>query len=206
MSQVITEVAEWGFEVNQDKEHIQFVKLLLDPSQQLPEYVSRRDLEARLSGAHKTAVQAAADYLINLKQHVLEQIEERFGQQLLAATQFEFVITVPAVWSDAAKDATMKAAQLAGLNENDKLSMITEPEAAALCALKTVTGVSAEENDIWIVCDAGGGTPNRTGAFDKKHADLTLAYRYCGPYFLPDQVNITTIHRRSRLRRRRCLR
>ncbi|KAH0016072.1 actin-like ATPase domain-containing protein, partial [Aureobasidium melanogenum] len=153
-----TGVAEWGFEVDKDKEHIQFVKLLLDPHQQLPEYVSRRDLEARLRRAGKTAVQAAADYLVNLKQHVLEQLEQRFSEEMCATTKIEFVLTVPAVWSDAAKDATRKAAELAGMNEDDNLSMITEPEAAALCALKTVAGVSAREDDVWIICDAGGGT------------------------------------------------
>lgn len=124
----------------------------------MPEYVSRKELEARLRRAGKTAVQAAADYLFNLKQHVLEQIEERFGEGMLADTKIEFVFTVPAVWSDAAKDATMKAAEMAGLNEENNLSMITEPEAAALCALKTVANVSAREDDVWIVCDAGGGT------------------------------------------------
>ncbi|KAG9650183.1 actin-like ATPase domain-containing protein, partial [Aureobasidium melanogenum] len=158
ISQVHAEVAEWGFEVDQDQEHIQFVKLLLDPSQRLPEYVSRRELEARLKRVHKTAVQAAADYLVNLKQHVLEQIEGRFGEYMFADTKIEFILTVPAVWSDAAKDATMKAAELAGMNEDDNLSMITEPEAAALCALKTVAGVNVNKKDVWIVCDAGGGT------------------------------------------------
>lgn len=156
------EVADWGYEVDTDREHISFIKLLLDPSQKLPDYVSKRDLEARLRRAHKTAVQAAADYLVNLKEHVLEQVEQRFGDELCAATKIEFVLTVPAVWSDAAKDATMKAAELAEMNENYNLSMITEPEAAALYALKTVSGVSTREGDVWIVCDAGGGTYNFT--------------------------------------------
>jgi len=158
VSQGNAEVVEWGYEVDTDKDHIQFVKLLLDPSQDLPEYVSRSELEARLRRVHKTAVQAAADYLINLKEHVLQQLKYRFGERLFAASQIEFIVTVPAVWSDAAKDATMRAAELAGLNEHNNLSMITEPEAAALCALKTVASVDTKENDIWIVCDAGGGT------------------------------------------------
>ncbi|KEQ67730.1 actin-like ATPase domain-containing protein [Aureobasidium melanogenum CBS 110374] len=158
VSQKSAEVVEWGFEVNQDKEFIQFVKLLLDPSQELPQYVSREELEARLKRAGKTAVQAAADYLANLKDHVSEQLQKRFGERMYTTTKVEYILTVPAVWSDAAKDATMKAAELAGMNEADNLSMITEPEAAALCALKTVADVSAREDDVWIVCDAGGGT------------------------------------------------
>jgi len=156
VSQTIAELVEWGFEVDQEKATvIQFVKLLLDPSQELPEYASRKDLEARLRKVGKTAVQAAADYLVNLKQHVLDQIEYRFGESLFAAAKIEYIVTVPAVWSDAAKDATKKAAELAGM---ENLSMITEPEAAALCALKTIENVNAKEKDVWIVCDAGGGT------------------------------------------------
>lgn len=154
----VYDVAEWGFEVDQEKEYIQYIKLLLDPKQKLPEYISRRDLETHLRKIGKTAIQAAGDYLIKLKEHVLEQIEQRFGEEMCSTTKVEFVLTVPALWSDAAKDATMKAAEIAGMNEDDNLSMITEPEAAALCALKTVAGVNANEGDVWIVCDGGGGT------------------------------------------------
>lgn len=160
VSQFNAEVVEWGFEVDTEKATvIQFVKLLLDPSQKLPSYVSREDLEARLRKVGKTAVQAAADYLVNLKEHVLEQIVYRFGESLFAAAKIEFIVTVPAVWSDAAKDATKKAAELAGM-ENP--SMITEPEAAALCALRTIEDVNAMAGDVWIVCDAGGGTKSFT--------------------------------------------
>lgn len=206
-----SEVAEWGFEVDQDKEHIQFVKLLLDPHQKLPEYVSRTDLEARLKRAGKTAVQAAADYLFVLKQHVLEQLEGRFSAEMCATTKIEFVLTVPAVWSDAAKDATRKAAELAGMNENDNLSMITEPEAAALCALKTVAGVNANQDDVWIICDAGGGTYGCKHACGKaiiaqcqfctRYANIFSHVRYCRPDLLRDKVTVTIPHRRSCFRR-----
>jgi molecular chaperone DnaK (HSP70) len=158
VSPVNTEVAEWGFEVDQqDQDHIQFVKLLLDPHQKLPDYISRPELEARLRRANRTAVQATADYLTHLKQHILQQVEVRFGEVMCASTKIEYIMTVPAVWSDVAKDATMKAADLAGMNEDNNLSMVTEPEAAALCALKTIAGVNAQKDDVWIVCDAGGG-------------------------------------------------
>ncbi|THX83338.1 actin-like ATPase domain-containing protein [Aureobasidium pullulans] len=158
VSQNAYDVVEWGFEVNQEKDFIQYIKLLLDPTQKLPEYISRRDLEVQLRKIGKTAVQVAGDYLIKLKEHVLQQIEQRFGEEMCSTTKIEYILTVPAVWSDAAKDATMKAAEIAGMNEHDNLSMITEPEAAALCALKTVAGVNTGEDDVWIIADLGGGT------------------------------------------------
>ncbi|THW58311.1 actin-like ATPase domain-containing protein [Aureobasidium pullulans] len=159
VSQFIAEVVEWGFEIDQSKNYIQYLKLLLDPHQQLPSYISRRDLEAQLRQTGKTVIQAAGDYLTKFKEHVLEQIEERFGEDMCSTTKIEFILTVPAVWSDSAKDATLQAAELAGMSaRRHNLSMVTEPEAAALCALKTVAGVNANEEDVWIVADSGGGT------------------------------------------------
>lgn len=156
-SPVNAEVIEWGFEVDLDEDFIEFLKLLLDPEQELPSYVSREYLSSQLRKTGKTAIQATADYLVKLKEHVLEQVEQRF-EAIFTNTNIEFILTVPAVWSDAAKDATLKAAELAGLSREHNLSMVTEPEAAALYALKTVAGVSAHEGDVYIVCDAGGGT------------------------------------------------
>ncbi|KAG6050527.1 hypothetical protein E4U33_000702 [Claviceps sp. LM78 group G4] len=64
------------------------------------------------------------------------------------------VLPVPAVWSDAAKHATLKAAELAGI---ESVTVVKEPEAAALYSIKTLD-FSIEKNDAFVVCDAGGGT------------------------------------------------
>ncbi|KAG6050145.1 hypothetical protein E4U33_000735 [Claviceps sp. LM78 group G4] len=64
------------------------------------------------------------------------------------------VLPVPAVWSDAAKNATLKAAELAGI---ESVTVVKEPEAAALYSIKTLD-FSMKKNDAFVVCDAGGGT------------------------------------------------
>ncbi|KAM0517770.1 hypothetical protein ACHAPE_004746 [Trichoderma viride] len=61
---------------------------------------------------------------------------------------------VPAVWSDAAKHATLKAAEMAGLTP---VRLIKEPEAAALWTTKKLN-VALNSGDVFVVCDAGGGT------------------------------------------------
>ncbi|UKZ67131.1 uncharacterized protein TrAtP1_008294 [Trichoderma atroviride] len=61
---------------------------------------------------------------------------------------------VPAVWSDAAKNATLQAAELAGLNP---VHLIKEPEAAALWTTKQLD-IALLPDDAFVVCDAGGGT------------------------------------------------
>lgn len=73
-------------------------------------------------------------------------------------TPIDVVLTVPAVWSDAAKDATMRAAEKAVLCRN--LSMISEPEAAIVYAMKSIDQKQKlfKTGDNWILCDAGGGT------------------------------------------------
>ncbi|KAH0283981.1 hypothetical protein M436DRAFT_83260 [Aureobasidium namibiae CBS 147.97] len=129
-------VVKWGFPAMKEKESIQMLKLLLDPQQELPPYVSRTKLEAQLKQIGRSAVEATADFLEKLKAQALEALDKP-------------------VWSDAAKDATLKATEMAKLRN---LQMITEPEAAGLYALKQMEGVTLAEGDTYIVCDAGGGT------------------------------------------------
>jgi hypothetical protein len=65
---------------------------------------------------------------MHLKQHVLQQVEERFGEVMCASTKIEYILTVPAVWSEAAKDATMRAAELAGMNEDSNCPWSPSPK------------------------------------------------------------------------------
>lgn len=152
------QVAKWGFPASRDKTSIQMLKLLLDPQQELPPYVSRIQLETQLKQIGKTAISAVADFLEKIKAQISEALEKRYGKAMMATTKVDYILTVPAVWSDAAKDATLKAAEMAGLHKSHNLSMITEPEAAGLYALKQMEGVNLVQGDTYIVCDAGGGT------------------------------------------------
>jgi len=71
--------------------------------------------------------------------------------------QISYVITVPAIWSDKAKDLTRQAAIAAGIL-GKKLTLITEPEAAALFCASLCQEVDLQEGDRFLICDAGGGT------------------------------------------------
>lgn len=51
------------------------------------------------------------------------------------SSNFEYIMTVPAIWSDKAKNATMVAAEMAGMGK--ELTLVTEPEAAAMHTLKS---------------------------------------------------------------------
>ena len=57
--------------------------------------------------------------------------------------------------SDSAKDATLKAAEKAGMGNRHDLKLISEPEAAAVYTLKAIQPNHLKTGDNFIVCDAG---------------------------------------------------
>jgi molecular chaperone DnaK (HSP70) len=61
-------------------------------------------------------------------------------------TPMECWITLPAIWSDEAKDATLQAAKRAGFGNRpgDDVFTIAEPEAAAIATLKKYSGSSSD--------------------------------------------------------------
>ena len=89
----------------------------------------------------KTPVEVSAEILATLRQRA----EDTFDDDL-----FGVVITVPAYFDDAQRQATKDAAQLAGLNV---LRLISEPTAAAVAY-----GLDNGSEGLYAVYDLGGGT------------------------------------------------
>lgn len=102
----------------------------------------------------KDPVSVAADFIGAIYRHALSEIENTVPTKYFQLCQKEFVLSVPAVWSDAAKNATLEAAKIAGIFP---VTLIKEPEAAALYTMHSLES-TLEEGDIFVVCDAGGGT------------------------------------------------
>lgn len=59
-----------------------------------------------------------ADYLAKVQDHIKTNLMTRYGAAMLSDIKFQYVLTVPAVWSDVAKDATVTAAKHAGMGPN----------------------------------------------------------------------------------------
>ena len=97
-----------------------------------------------------------SDYLTELFKYTKQTLNRRFGDYFVKTTKLEVVLTVPAIWSDTAKQATEAAAKRAGMGEN--IRMISEPEAAAVYTLQAIQPNHLKEGDNFVVCDAGGGT------------------------------------------------
>ncbi|GME37476.1 hsp70 family protein [Neofusicoccum parvum] len=166
-------IDKWGFAVTSSMESYLWTKLLLDRTATTTELddPALKDLfgKGMMKLPHdKTAKQVCTDYLNGLYNYLVSTLCKRFGSEIYAVTPVECWITIPAIWSDAAKDATRSAAISAGFGSRpfDKVNLITEPEAAALAALKphldseTIDPILPGE-DI-LVCDCGGGTVDIT--------------------------------------------
>ncbi|WZH48172.1 Hsp70 family heat shock protein [Fusarium acuminatum] len=149
---------KWGFQFKPEESRLRCIKLFLDRSQKLPFYVSPLDTAAQLKKFNKNVVDAVSDYLTQIYKHTMDTLTRRYGESFMASTKVEFVLTCPAVWSDAAKNTTLQAAERAGMGSRSEIQMISEPEAAAVYTLKAIQPNHLNVGDNFIVCDAGGGT------------------------------------------------
>ena len=115
------------------------------------------------------------DFLRSLREHFERTVRKQMPESALKSTPVEYIVsirrqetlitsmltykmTVPAIWSDAAKEKTRACAEKAGLGQGSKLHMISEPEAAAIHALYVSAPNDIKEGDTFILCDCGGGT------------------------------------------------
>ncbi|KAJ5325285.1 Heat shock protein 70 family [Penicillium brevicompactum] len=149
----------WGYQIDYTEEGskttIQGLKLLLDESQAY-RFEPARESKLLIEELGKTPVGVAGDYLEHVVAFSMEILKRRFSTAL-KAMEIHYFLTVPAVWSDKAKDLTLRAARLARVPAT-ALTLLSEPEAAAVYAIQTMQPNSIKKNDCLIVCDAGGGT------------------------------------------------
>ncbi|MDB5853008.1 MAG: hscA [Herminiimonas sp.] len=98
-------------------------------------------VQLRTVAGVKSPVEISAEILATLRQRA----EDALGDELVGA-----VITVPAYFDDAQRQATKDAAKLAGLNV---LRLLNEPTAAAIAY-----GLDNSSEGVFAVYDLGGGT------------------------------------------------
>ncbi|OAP59951.1 hypothetical protein AYL99_04953 [Fonsecaea erecta] len=152
----------WGFGIPEGKSRYQWFKLALDPSQKQSEVsllaVDHPDPKALCSRDNdgQTAVKLATDYLAELHRHTEKILKRKLGDSIVDTTPIRYAITVPAIWSDAAKAKTQQCAHAAGMGQD--IRIVSEPEAAVIYALDAMDPYTLQVGDNFVLCDAGGGT------------------------------------------------
>ena len=152
---IVKEIS-WGYQVRPQEPRIRCIKLFLDRRKKLPNFVSSKEVTQLLSLATRKVIDAVSDYLAKIHETAMFALVQQYDYFFVTNTPIDFVLTVPAVWSDAAKDATRKAAEQTGFGK--RLHLISEPEAAAVYAVKAIQKNGLKVGANIVVCDAGGGT------------------------------------------------
>lgn len=168
-SSITGESMRWGYMVVPKMKSYTWTKLLLDRDNNTANGAAEADIIEgngflRLPDFKPEAREVCADFLRGVYRHTIALLEQRHSPEIMRVTALEFWFTVPAIWSDKAKDETLKAAGTAGFGSRpqDTISMITEPEAAAVATLSALSDdereLKVKVDDGILICDCGGGT------------------------------------------------
>ncbi|KAF3934121.1 hypothetical protein ABW19_dt0210203 [Dactylella cylindrospora] len=174
----------WGFEIPDGQPRLAWAKLDLEEEdvyasdfqdeEPSPEGPSAEDLYRaeimRHNPLNKSPVDVVSDYLTVFCSEIMSQLMGMHGEKYIQNTGIDWVMTVPAVWSDKAQALTKEAAARAGIGQRsmDTLRLLSEPEAAAVYVISEVyqrnnargnAGPdSLQVGDHFVICDGGGGT------------------------------------------------
>jgi hypothetical protein len=156
----------WGSLIEPDVPRHMWTKLQLEASQ-TGEVTQIFQESSTAQCSSKQPVDIVADFLSQVKAHLIPNLDKKFGKILWRTLPITLVVTVPAVWSDKAKALTLEAVNKAGFNSLEFPQTIntvitSEPEAAAIHTIKNLVGTTQDTKfaigDAFIVCDMGGGT------------------------------------------------
>jgi hypothetical protein len=162
------EGTQWGSLIPPNVPRHMWTKLQLDrPQEGEATEVLGGEQKPSAQSLDKQPVDIIADFLRHVKDHLVNTLDEEYRREIWSTLPINLVITVPAVWSDAAKDRTLQAVRQAGFNSMclpslDSTVLATEPEAAAIYTIKTLRGTMQGHllaiDDGFVICDMGGGT------------------------------------------------
>jgi hypothetical protein len=149
---------KWGFQIKDDEKRHEWFKLGLEPDLTHTGLAETYPSSTALPPVYGAACEKLiVDYLTALRLHALDHLRKRFGVGDAFFTTIEYIITVPAMWSEKAQNKTKVCAERAGMGDWENIEIVSEPEAAGVYALESMVGLSLENDDTFVICDAGGG-------------------------------------------------
>jgi hypothetical protein len=153
----------WGYQVQAGAKSYSWFKLLLDEDTDATKYDDPLLRQSAGQGMTdlppgKTPMELATDFLRQIYKHTQFCLEELGGKATVRETPCHYKLTLPATWGHQAREWTREAAEAAGFGTRnygeveDKLSMIDEPEAGAIYAIKSTIERFPEKNPFEVAC------------------------------------------------------
>ncbi|CVK84197.1 related to hsp70 protein [Fusarium mangiferae] len=139
---------KWGYGISPEHEPLKWFKLLLLEPKDIPQGAanSTQLKEARRlqSKAGREPVKIVACFLRKIWDHSVESIRRTIGDDVMKRSNFQVVITLPAIWPPYAQHRMKMAANQAGILDPrpagpTTLRFVSEPEAAALATIKDLS-------------------------------------------------------------------
>nr|XP_022319099.1 heat shock 70 kDa protein 12B-like isoform X2 [Crassostrea virginica] len=157
-----------------------------------------RDLEIKdIDGKCVNALRVFAHCIQFLRSHFLERLKERNFRSEITEDKIRYIVTVPAIWSDAAKQLMKEAAIEAGISQH-RLMLAYEPEAAAVYCSQRIPqhlmigeedSVKFLPNQSYVLVDLGGGTVDITVQSVSSTGKLENLYKACGGPWGGNNIN-----------------
>jgi hypothetical protein len=164
---------KWGFEVDPKLKSYSWTKLLLDKNAAVGEHddptLSRTEGPGMFQlPSFRDAPGVCEDFLHEMYLFVSKMLRQRMTDLIFDETAMECWITLPAIWSEEAKAATLTACKNAGFGcrPQDEVFTIAEPEAAAIATLKMYAEHNAL-NPITVTAPAINSRTELTGGLGK---------------------------------------
>jgi len=151
----------------------------------------------KLEDEHSKTIKAIKVFIITLKElknEILQKLNEMRGGSLITTNEVLWMITIPAIWTDEARQFMSEAARKAGLT---RTRLVLEPEGAALYVIgktllfdsKSGTTARFQVGKKYIVADLGGGTVDMCVHEILEGDHLRELYRATGEYAGGTKVN-----------------
>ncbi|KAF9276168.1 hypothetical protein BGZ88_001895 [Linnemannia elongata] len=153
---------------------------------------------------------AISDYLRAIHTHAIAEILKNGGGGMIDPQHhIQYCLTVPAMWTDAAKGVMRRTAIEAGLIQPQdpphRLLLVSEPEAAAMYCERKCEQFNLQQGDRFMICDAGGGTVDLI-VFQVDYSSGTRALTEvtrgsgasCGSGFLDENFSMLVRHKLQR--------
>ncbi|TGZ77595.1 hypothetical protein EX30DRAFT_311070 [Ascodesmis nigricans] len=105
-------------------------------------------------------VTVVTHFLKSIRDTTIDAISSTIlGQEFIRQSKMLWVLTIPAIWSDMAKNLMIEAAENAGFGRHrEDFHFVSEPEAGAVYTLATMPPQGLQIGDSFVILDCGGGT------------------------------------------------